>query len=341
MVRRALITTVAAGAMVAVMGFAPVAKAVDLVGSGASFPFPLYATWFKTYSGKTDGVTIEYQAKGSGAGVQDFINGITDFGASDVGMSDDEIDQVKDGVVLLPMTAGEVVLAFNVPGVTELKLPRDVYPEIFSGKVTAWNDPKIAGANEGIDLPDMPITVVRRSDSSGTTAVFTEHLAAINDVFASEVGVGKTVQWPSSDKFIAAPKNDGITAMVKQTPGSIGYIEYGYAKLTNTAYAELENAAGNFILAGDEAGKAALSSAVFDEHLRASVADPQGEDAYPIATFTWMMFYEQQEEEKAAALRDFIAWATTDGQTMASELGYIPLPDDVVAKVQEAAARIQ
>lgn len=313
-----------------------------LIGSGASFPFPLYATWFQAYSAATEGVTIDYQAKGSGAGINDLINGVVDFAASDAAMTDAEAAEVEGGVVMLPMTAGEIVLAYNVPGVDALRLPRAVYPAIFAGDITKWNDAAIVEANPGVELPDSDITVVTRSDSSGTTFVFTKHLSAIDEGFASKVGEGKTVEWPAIPTFVAAPKNDGITAMITQTPGSIGYIEYGYAKLTGTASAVLENASEQFVAAGDEAGKAALASAEFvGEDLRVWVTDPADPEAYPIATFTWMLFYADQDDTKAQALRDFVDWAVTDGQAMASDLGYIPLPETVIEKVRTAAAGIQ
>lgn len=313
-----------------------------LVGSGASFPFPLYATWFQTYSAATEGVTIDYQAKGSGAGINDLINGVVDFAASDAAMTDEEAAKVNGGVVMLPMTAGEIVLAFNVPGVEELRLSREVYPAIFSGEITKWNHDLIVADNPDVELPDSDITVVTRSDSSGTTFVFTKHLSAIDEGFASKVGEGKTVEWPAIPTFVAAPKNDGITAMITQTPGSIGYIEYGYAKLTGTASAVLENASEQFVAAGDEAGKAALASAEFvGEDLRVWVTDPADPKAYPIATFTWMLFYADQDDTKAQVLRDFVDWALADGQAMASDLGYIQLPDNVIEKVRAAAVGIQ
>lgn len=321
---------------------APVRAEVRAIGSGASFPFPIYSTWFKDFSKKNDGVTIDYQAKGSGAGIQDFINRTVDFAASDAAMTKAEIDKVKGGAVLLPMTAGEIVLAYNLPGDPKnLKLPRDVYPAIFTGAITRWNDPKIAAANPDIKLPDLPITVVRRSDSSGTTFVFTQHLAAVSDTFKEKVGVGTTVNWPSSDKFIAAPKNDGVTATIKQTPGTIGYIEYGYAKLTNANTALLENQAGKFVAPGGDAGAATLSEAEFDENLIAWVEDPKGEAAYPITTFTWMLFYKDQDDQKAAALRDMVEYGLTEGQKVAEKMGYVPLPDNVIAKVRDAMQQIQ
>src|SRR5271165_4245471 len=261
------------------------APAADLrlIGSGASFPFPLYSAWFKDFSKKTAGATVDYQAKGSGAGIQDLINKTVDFAASDAAMTPEEIAKVADGVVLLPMTAGEIVLAYNLPGKPQnLKLPRDVYPDIFLGKIARWNDPRIAAANPDIKLPDLPITVVRRSDSSGTTFVFTKHLSAVSPAFAETVGQGTTVNWPQSDKIVAAPKNDGVTATIKQTPGAIGYIEYGYAKLTKADTALLQNKEGKFIAASAESGAAALASAQFPPDLIVWVEDPAGAGAYPI-----------------------------------------------------------
>jgi phosphate transport system substrate-binding protein len=312
-----------------------------LIGSGASFPFPIYSAWFKDFS-KTAGATVDYQAKGSGAGIQDFIKKTVDFAASDAAMTDEEIAKVDGGVVLLPMTAGEIVLAYNLPGIaTGLKLPREVYPAIFLGKIAKWNDPKLTAANPDLKLPDLPITVVRRSDSSGTTFVFTKHLSAISEGFKSGPGFGTSVQWPSSDKIVAAPKNDGVTATVKQTPGAIGYIEYGYAKLTKAPIALLQNKAGKYIGASQKSGEAALASAKLPADLRAWIDDPEGADAYPIATFTWMMFYKKQEPQKAEVLRKLVEYSLTKGQGIADSMGYIPLPPPVVEKIRLAAKDIQ
>lgn len=322
-----------------------VAQAQDLriTGAGASFPFPLYSAWFQQYGQVSPNVRIEYQSVGSGAGVNNFVQRIVDFAASDSAMTDEQIAQVKDGAVILPMTAGEIVLAYNLPGVKDLKLPREVYPLIFTGEITRWNDPRIVAANPDATLPDQQITVVRRSDSSGTTFVFTRHLSAINESFKSKLGMGTTVQWPSLSNFIGAPRNDGITATVMQTPGAIGYIEYGFAKLSNTPFATLENKSGKFIKAGDEAGQAALAGVdLSGDDLRIWMDDPAGDNAYPIATFTWMLFYKKHDDAKvSAALRDFVKWALVDGQKMASDLGYIPLPAVVVDRVRAESEKIQ
>lgn len=319
------------------------AEDLHLVGSGASFPFPIYSAWLKDFSKQNPGVTVDYQAKGSGAGIQDLVNHTVDFAASDAAMKDDEIAKIPEGVVLLPMTAGEIVLAYNLPDKPkDLKLSRAAYTGIFAGTVTKWNDPAIVAANPGVALPDLPITVVTRSDASGTTYVFTQHLATISEPFKKDVGQGTTVQWPKTSQFVAAPKNDGVTATVKQTPGAIGYIEYGYAKLTKADTALLQNKAGKFIAANEASGTAALASAnPKDDDLRVWIPDPEGAESYPIATFTWMMFYKKQAPEKAAMLRKLVDYGLTEGQKNADALGYIPLPLNISTKVKAAATKIQ
>lgn len=315
---------------------------IQLTGSGASFPYPLYDRWFKAFSRANDGLRIDYQSKGSGAGIKDFTSGMVDFAASDAAMTDDEIAAVDGGVQLLPLAAGKVVLAYNLDGIDELNLSRRAYSGIFLGTVTRWNDPLIIETNPGVDLPDQTITVVRRADSSGTTFVFTQHLSAISPDWASGPGTGKTVVWPSSDKFVASPKNDGVTATITQTPGAIGYIEYGYAKLTKLSMASLENQAGNFIQPTLASGRAALANVQMPADLRAWLPDPAGEDAFPIVSYTWLLCYENYPDpRKAEAIRDLVEYCLTDGQAVCDEMGYIPFPQDVVDRVLEAAAAIQ
>jgi phosphate transport system substrate-binding protein len=314
-----------------------------LTGSGATFPFPLYSVWFKAYSGKNKGVTVDYQGKGSGAGIQDFINRTVDFAASDAAMTDEQMAKVPGGVQLLPMTGGEIVIGYNLPGNPKgIKLPRDVYAGIFLGKITKWSDPKLKAANPGVALPDLDITVVRRADSSGTTFVFTQHLAAISEEWAKGPGVGTTVNWPKSDKFVASPKNDGVTATIKQTPGAIGYIEFAFAKFAKIEMAQLQNKAGQYVSAGGDGGPAALASAQLPANMRAWVSDPEGAKAYPIATYTWLLFYkENKDPKKAAALRSLVEYCLNEGQKVSAGMGYIPLPDSVVAAAKKASASIQ
>jgi phosphate transport system substrate-binding protein len=318
----------------------PVMAAVTLNGAGASFPAPIYTEWFKDLAKKGE-IQVNYQSVGSGSGIKNFIAKTVDFGASDAAMKQSEIDQVKEGVQLLPMTAGEIVIAYNLPEVEGLKLPRDVYPEIFLGKITKWNDEKIAAANPGVKLPDTPITVVVRSDGSGTTFGFTGHLSAISSEFKSAVGQGKDVQWPATN-MVKGKGNEGVSSAVRQTPGAIGYTEYGYAKLNNLPMATLENKAGKFVAPGAEGGAAALANAVLPENMIVFINDPDGDGSYPIATFTWMMFYKKNKDaETAAALRKMVIYCLDEGQKIADKAGYIPLPASVIEKVRMASENIQ
>src|SRR5262245_62397113 len=251
----------AAAVLVLAAAPAPAQDSLRLTGSGATFPFPIYSTWFKAFGSKNKAVTVDYQGKGSGAGIQDFINHTVDFAASDAAMTDEQMSKVPGGVQLLPMTGGEIVIGYNLPGNPKgLKLPRDVYAQSFLGKITKWSYPRIKGTNAGITLPDLDITVVRRADSSGTTFVFTTHLAAISEEWAKGPGVGTTVNWPKSDKFVASPKNDGVTATIKQTPGAIGYIEYAFAKFAKIEMAQLQNKDGQYVSPGGDGGPEALAS---------------------------------------------------------------------------------
>ena len=314
-------------------------SSVSLTGAGASFPAPLYQRWFSEYNKENPNIQVSYQSVGSGAGVEQFTQGTVDFGASDVAMKDEEISAVGRGVALLPMTAGSIVLAYNLPDVPELKLSRQVYVDILLGKITKWNDPAIASLNPDANLPDSPISVVYRSDGSGTTGVFTKHLSAINPEWKEKVGEGKTVEWPTG---IGAKGNEGVTAQILQTEGSIGYIEYGYAKQQNIPSAALENKAGEYVAPSSESASNALGAATLPENLRAFVSDPEGAESYPIVTYTWLLAYQQYDDpNKLQAFKDVVNWSLTDGQDYAEELGYIPLPDNVVEKVQAKLDTIQ
>ena len=313
---------------------------VSLTGAGASFPSPLYQRWFSVYNQQKPNVRISYQSIGSGAGVEQFIQGTVDFAASDVAITDEQADSVKRGVITLPMTAGSIVLAYNLPNVqTGLKLPREVYTDIFLGNIKNWNDPRIAAANPGVNLPDLPIRVVHRSDGSGTTAVFTQHLSAISPEWKSKVGAAKTVDWPLG---IGAKGNEGVTAQIKQGQGTIGYVEYGYATQNNLPVAALENQAGNYITPTPESAARSLEAVKLPaDDLIAFITDPAGEQSYPIVTYTWLLTYDQyQDPNKAQVLEDFVDWALTEGQKYSAQLGYIPLPAKVVDKVQSAAEQI-
>jgi phosphate transport system substrate-binding protein len=314
------------------------AAPVTLTGAGASFPAPLYQRWFADFNKRNPNVQINYQSIGSGAGVEQFTQGTVDFGASDVAMKDEEIAKVQRGVLLLPMAAGSIVLAYNLPDVAELKLPRQVYTDILLGNIKTWNDPKIVAANPGVNLPNLPITVVYRSDGSGTTGVFTKHMSAISPEWKTKVGEGKTVNWPTG---VGAKGNEGVTAQVLQTTGAIGYIEYGYAKQNNVKFAALENKAGQFIVPTEESAAKTLEAVTLPENLRAFIEDPEGEGSYPIVTYTWLLAYKQYPDAaKAQAMEAMIEYGLTEGQRVSAELGYVPLPPNVVQRVATLAQGI-
>ncbi len=311
-------------------------QTVNLTGAGATFPAPIYQRWFQEFNQKTPQVRTNYQSVGSGAGVQQFSSGTVDFGASDVAMTDEEIKAMNKEVLMLPMTAGGIVLAYNLPGVESgLKLPREVYVDILLGEITQWNDPRIAEANPGVTLPDQAIAVVYRSDGSGTTGVFTQHLSAISEKWKEQVGEGKTVEWPTG---IGGKGNEGVTASIQQTVGAIGYVEYGYAKNNNISMAALQNKSGNFVSPSDEAASKTLAAVELPDNLRAFIADPEGADSYPIVSYTWLLAYQEYSDpQKAQALEAVIEYGLNEGQQLAPELGYIPLPVNVRQKVAEKA----
>jgi phosphate transport system substrate-binding protein len=319
-------------------GVALAADNVTLQGTGATFPAPLYQKWFAEYNKLHPEVQINYQALGSGAGVKQFQQGLVNFGASDSAMTDDEIKKVKDGVVLLPLTAGSIVLSYNLPGLTELKLSREAYIGIFLGKIKQWDDPVIKKANPGATLPSTPITVVSRSDGSGTTFVFTTHLSAISPAWKAGPGAGKSVNFPVG---VAGKGNPGVTALIKQTPGAIGYVEYGYAKQTAMPMATLENHDGKFVKADLESGKNSLATVQLPPDLRAWIPDPAGDNAYPIVTYTWLLCYKKYDDPKIAqTIKAVVQYGLTDGQKDSVELGYIPLPPNVVTVVTKALDQI-
>ena len=317
----------------------PNTHAQQLSGAGATFPAPLYQRWGVEYNKLHPAVQVNYQSVGSGAGVKNFTAGVVDFGASDAAMSDAEIAKVAKGVVMIPATAGEIVLAYNLPGVTKLNLSREVMAGIYLGKVTKWNDAAIVKDNPGVTMPNVAIQVASRSDGSGTTFIFTQHLSAISKDFADEVGTDKSVTFPVG---VGGKGNEGVTALVKQSPGAIGYVEYGYAKNNGVAMANLQNKSGNFVTPNIENAAATLASVQLPENLRVWPVDPEGANDYPIVSFTWLLLYKKYDDaSKSKALKDFVAWGLTEGQKFSEELGYVPLPAPVVEKAQAALATVQ
>ena len=314
---------------------------ITIQGTGATFPEPLYKRWFREYYEIDPNVRVSYQGLGSGAGIRQFTAGLVDFGASDSAMNPEEIKQVPEwGVKLLPMTSGCIVLTYNLPGVSaRIRLSREVYPKIFLGKITRWNDPAIARANPGVALPDLPITVVRRSDGSGTTFVLTKHLSAISPEWAGGPGEGKSVSWPTG---IGSKGNPGVAFTIDQTPGAIGYLEYSYVLYSEAPTALLENKAGVFVKPSVYSARFALESVKMPANLVAWVPDPEGPDAYPIVSYSWILCRKVYDDPKVAeTLKKVLLYAAGEGQKYSKDIGYVPLPEEVARRVRLAIATIE
>lgn len=315
----------------------------NLRGAGSTFASALYNQWIETFHREHPAVSITYDAVGSGEGVRRFVTGSVDFGASDVVLSDREADQISRGAIMVPSTAGMVVLAYNLPGLRgELRLPRDVYPGVMSGQIRYWDDPGIRKANPSLDLPHRDIVIVARRDSSGTTFALTNHLAAISRAWREQgLGVGKLVEWPSAT--MTASGNEGVASRIKISEGSIGYVEFGFAKRLGLPMALLQNKAGKFIAPDDAAGLQALAeaSAKALAGLNQSIVDPSGAGAYPIVTFSWLLLYRQYDDpQKGAAVRDFVGWGLSSGQSFGEKMGYLPLPGDIAASGTQALGSV-
>ena len=316
--------------------------ALSIKGAGATFPAPLYEKWMEIYAKEHPEVSFSYDAVGSGEGIKRFIAGDVDFGASDAAMKDNEIAQVEQGVKLVPITAGMVVLAYNIWGLDQpLKLSRDAYVNIFLGNIVRWNDPQIQESNPDLLLPDMEITTVVRLDSSGTTYAFTNHLSIIDEVWQQGPDVGKLIDWPG--RASVARGNDGVAGRIKLTAGSIGYLGYGYAKRLGLPIALLENREGKFIQPDAQSGQLALQNGTTDvpRNLKVFIPDPNGGGSYPIVSYSWLLLYEKYTNDKLAnALKDSVWWGLTKGQKYAEEMGYIPLPEKIVARASEVVERV-
>jgi phosphate transport system substrate-binding protein len=321
---------------------------VNLQGSGATFPAPLYKRWFSEYYRLHPEIRVNYTPIGSGAGIRQFTAGLVSFGASDAGMSQKEIDKLPaeyGGVKMLPLTAGSIVLSYNLPGVSQpVKLSRKAYIRIFLHEISQWDDPQITRDNPNINFPAIPITVVTRADSSGTTYAFTNHLNAIGNDTRVGVkwvpGVDKSVKWPES---IAAQGNDGVAALIQLTPGSIGYLEYGYAELAHLPMAALENHKGRFVTPTPETSRKALDGATIPRDLQIKIPDPPNNpEAYPIVTYTWLLCRARYPDARTAeTVKGLVHYCIKDGQEISSELGYIPLPHEVATRVRQAVDSIR
>ena len=328
--RLALAVLLAGGLATPVM-----AQTQKLTGAGATFPNPVYTKWFDAYNKKT-GVQVNYQSIGSGGGIRQFTEGTVDFGASDGPMTEGQITAVNGNVVHIPTVIGAVVLTFNLPALGEarLKLDGTTVVDMFMGRITKWNDKRIADLNPGVKLPNMDLIVVHRSDGSGTTYVFTDYLTKYSREWKDKVGFATSVNWPVG---LGGKGNEGVTQQVKQVEGAIGYVELIYAVANNLPFALLKNSAGNYVEPSLESASAAAASAKLpkDTDFRVSITNAPGATTYPITSFTWLLIKkDNQDPAKARHIRDFLTWMITDeAQAMAVELKYAPLPTEVRALV--------
>ena len=296
-------------------------------GAGATFPYPLYSKWFDEYAKVDPSVRFNYQSIGSGGGQKQILAQTVDFGASDGPMSDDNLAKAPGKILHIPTVAGADVVAYNLPGNPALKLDADTIAGIFLGTIKKWNDPKIAATNPGTKLPDQDIVVVHRSDGSGTTYIWTDYLSKISAEWKSKVGTNTSVSWPTG---IGGKGNEGVAGQIKQTPGALGYVELIYAIQNKMAYAEVKNAAGKFIKPSLESITAAMATAQIPDDFRFSITNAPGENAYPICGATWLLVYQQQKDPtKGKKLVEFLKWAQKDGEKMAKDLDYAPLPEDL------------
>jgi phosphate transport system substrate-binding protein len=310
-------------------------------GAGATFPYPIYSKWFDEYAKVDPSVRFNYQSIGSGGGQKQITARTVDFGASDGPMSDENLAKAPGKILHIPTVAGADVITYNLPGNPKLKLDGDAIAGIFLGNITKWNDPKIAALNPGVELPDVGIIPVHRSDGSGTTFIFTDYLSNISPVWADSVGKGTSVKWPAS-VGIGAKGNEGVAGQVKQLSGAVGYVELIYAKQNQMPYADVKNAAGNFITPSLDSVTAALATAKIPDDFRFSMVNAPGDQTYPIAGTTWLLVYQQQKDAaKGKKLVEFLNWALTKGEGMASSLDYASLPESVQQRVLERIKTIK
>ena len=322
---------------------ASLASAETLInGAGATFPYPLYSKWFSEYAKIEKDVKFNYQSIGSGGGIKQITAQTVDFGASDKFLSDDELKAAPGKLLHIPTVMGAVVVTYNLPGIgTGIKLNSEDLANIFLGRITRWNDPKIADDNPGVKLPDKPIIVVHRSDGSGTTSIFTDYLTGVNKEWAGKVGKGASVKWPVG---LGGKGNEGVAGQIRNTQYSIGYVELAYAVENKLPYAHLKNREGVFVEPAIKSISAAAAGAV--KHMpadyRISLVNQPGKDAYPVVGFTWLLVYEQQKDKvKGQKLVEFLKWSLHNGQKMAAPLLYAPLPESVVKMVDKTVKEIR
>jgi phosphate transport system substrate-binding protein len=327
--------------LVCVLLALPVVGQTTLNGAGATFPYPIYSKWFSEYHKLHSDVEINYQSIGSGGGIRQVTAGTVDFGASDMPMTDKQLQDAKRTILNLPTVLGADVPAYNLPGVSgDLKFTPAALAGIFLGKISKWNDKALTDSNPGVNLPDRDIVVVHRSDGSGTSFIWTDYLSKVSPEWKSQVGADTSVKWPVG---MGGKGNEGVAGFVRQLQGSIGYVELIYAVQNKITYGSVRNSAGEFIKASLESVTAAAASAPkMPADFRVSITNAPGKDAYPISSFTWLLIPAQSKDAaKGKILADFLNWMVADGQKMTSALSYAPLPDNVAAKVKETIKQVK
>lgn len=320
-------------------GLSAASAQMTINGAGATFPYPIYSKWFDAYTKVDPSVRINYQSIGSGGGQKQITEQTVDFGASDAPMSEENLAKAPGKILHVPTVAGAVVATYNLPGAPKLKLDGPTLANIFLGKITKWNDPAIAALNAGVKLPKTNVVVVHRSDGSGTSNIWTDYLSAVSPEWQQKAGRGTSVKWPTG---IGAKGNEGVAGQVKQLPGAIGYVELVYALQNKMSMAEVKNKTGQFVTASPETVTAALASAQIPDDFRFSMVNPEGEKAYPISGATWLLIYEKQKDAaKGKKLVEFLKWMINQGEKMAADLQYAPLPEAVQKRVLQTIETIK
>src|SRR5438093_1008481 len=318
---------------------AATAQKIQIHGAGATFPYPIYSKWFAEYNKLHPDVEINYQSIGSGGGIKQLSAQTVFFGATDGPMTDEQLKSAPARILHFPTVSGAVVPAYNLPNNPQLKFSGPLLADIFLGKVKKWNDPAIAKSNPGVALPNTDVTIVHRSDGSGTSYIWCDFLSKVSPEFKQKVGVSTSVRWPVG---VGGKGNEGVSGLVKATPGAIGYVELIYASQNNIPYGSVQNAAGNFVRASLDPVTAAAAASAMPADFRVSITNAQGNDAYPISSFTWILMYQNPtDRQRARIMVDFMKWALTDGQKDAAPLGYAPLPKPVVDLEMQALQKIQ
>ena len=316
------------------------AQAQKLTGAGATFPGPIYSKWFSEYQGAHPGVEINYQQIGSGGGIKQFSAGLVDFGASDLPLTDDQMAASKVKMTMIPTVLGAVVPIFNVPGVSDVKFSPDVLADIYLGKITNWNDSRIAKDNPGASLPNQKVIVVHRAEGSGTTYIFTDFLSKVSSEWANGPGKGASPAWPVG---VGGKGNDGVAGLVRQLPGAIGYVELIYAVQNHITFGDVKNAAGNWTKASIEGvTEAAASIKQIPADYRVSITNAPGANAYPISSFTWLLVpVKSPDAAKGKVLKDLLSWIVNSGESEAANLSYAPLPKSIADKVLKTVYSLQ